>query len=102
MRARGGRGRSAAAPSVVVPASAAVATGEPGESDAAAPAAPSSGLTRTLARELGPLNVRVNAVLVGAVERRPPRQHGVPASVRQLTRAVTALGRLGTPDEVAA
>ncbi len=88
--------------SVVTLASAALATGEPGESDAAARSGAIVGLTRTLARELGPLNIRVNAVLVGAIDLGPPPQHGEPAVLRELTRAVTALGRLGTPDEVAA
>lgn len=57
------------------------------------------GLTRGLARELGPRRIRVNLVSPGIVATEPDA--GLPPFVRdQITRA-TALGRLGEPSEIA-
>lgn len=60
------------------------------------------GLTRALARELGPDGVTVNCVRAGSIE--VPAEHGVVADheamvVRQLARQ--AIQRRGTPDDVA-
>lgn len=88
---------------------AAAATGTPGGSASAAAGGALAGLTVTLARELGGHGIRVNAVLVGYVGTRltgplPPTGAGpgLPEPVRQLVAATTALGRFGTPEEVAA
>lgn len=54
--------------------------------------------TRGMAKELGPRGIRVNAVAPGAIDiEDAPRS----ADMRQLFIAETALGRLGTPDDIA-
>lgn len=58
-----------------------------------------NGLARTAARELGGFNIRVNAIAPGWVD--TPMTAGVAAEVRERARDESALGRLGTPDDVA-
>jgi acetoacetyl-CoA reductase/3-oxoacyl-[acyl-carrier protein] reductase len=58
-----------------------------------------NGLARTAARELGGFNIRVNAIAPGWVD--TPMTAGVAAEVRDRARDESALGRLGTPDDVA-
>lgn len=53
------------------------------------------GLTRSLAKELGPRGIRVNLVAPGVVA------SDLPTEIRSRLRAMTALDRLGTPDDVA-
>lgn len=57
-------------------------------------------ITRTAALELGPRGVLVNAVAPGFVETDMTRQNNPPEQIAALA-SKTALGRLGTPDEVA-
>jgi 3-oxoacyl-[acyl-carrier protein] reductase len=59
-----------------------------------------NGLTRSLAREVGGRGVRVNTVAPGVIVKGPG--DGPPPPVAEQIKAVTALGRLGAPDEVAA
>lgn len=55
--------------------------------------------TRGMAKELGPLGIRVNGVAPGAIDvEDAPRS----ADLRKRFIADTALGRLGTPDDIAA
>ncbi|MER8039986.1 SDR family NAD(P)-dependent oxidoreductase [Streptomyces hydrogenans] len=60
------------------------------------------GLTRSLAKELGPRGIRVNVVALGVIE--TEAMAALPDEVRTQMReryeAKTALGRLGTPAEV--
>jgi 3-oxoacyl-[acyl-carrier protein] reductase len=84
-------------------------TGSPGGAALSATGGAIAGLTRTLARELGGYGVNVNAVAVGFVETRLSAAQtaedpatGVAESIRQMTKAMTALGRHGTPADVAA
>lgn len=57
------------------------------------------GLTRSLCKELGPRGIRVNVVAPGVIETEPGA--GLAAELRERIRGMTALGRLGTPDDVA-
>jgi 3-oxoacyl-[acyl-carrier protein] reductase len=74
------------------------------------------GLTKTLAREWGPLKVNVNAVAFGFVETRltaPPEEAGtfeqgdvtiplgIPAAMRELAPTIIPLGRAATPQDAA-
>ncbi|HEX2024813.1 MAG TPA: glucose 1-dehydrogenase [Actinomycetota bacterium] len=64
-------------------------------------------LTKTLARELGPFRINVNAVAPGFIETRltAAKQEGedlgIPDQVRQMALMLIALGRYGQPEDVA-
>jgi 3-oxoacyl-[acyl-carrier protein] reductase len=64
-------------------------------------------LTRTLARELGPFRINVNAVAPGFIETRLTAAKGeeddlgVPEQIRQMALMLIALGRYGQPEDVA-
>jgi 3-oxoacyl-[acyl-carrier protein] reductase len=64
-------------------------------------------LTRTLARELGPFRINVNAVAPGFIETRltaakqEGQDLGVPEQVRGMAMMLIALGRYGEPEDVA-
>ncbi len=64
-------------------------------------------LTKTLARELGPFRINVNAVAPGFIETRltAAKQEGedvgIPEQVRQMALMLIALGRYGEPQDVA-
>jgi 3-oxoacyl-[acyl-carrier protein] reductase len=90
--------------------------GNPGQANYAAGKAGVVGLTKTLAREWGPLRINVNAVAFGFVSTRltaPGRGAdaleingeriplGIPESVRDEIAASIPLGRLTTPSEAA-
>ncbi|HEV8558949.1 MAG TPA: SDR family NAD(P)-dependent oxidoreductase [Actinophytocola sp.] len=84
----------------VVNVSASVAQrGLPGKAHYTAAKAGLHGLTRSLAKELGPDGIRVNTIAPGLIETEPDA--GLPAPVAERFRAMNPLGRLGTSDEVA-
>jgi dehydrogenase/reductase SDR family member 4 len=58
-------------------------------------------LTRTLARELGPLGIRVNAIAPGLVETKLARYLVDTAEIHEHILGQTALGRHAVPDEIA-
>jgi dehydrogenase/reductase SDR family member 4 len=58
-------------------------------------------LTRTLARELGPLGIRVNAIAPGLVETKLARYLVDTPEIHEHILAQTALGRHAVPDEIA-
>src|SRR5207302_7430793 len=59
-------------------------------------------LTRSLAKELGPRKIRVNAINPGMVETEGFRAAGIAESeMRKQTEAQTPLGRIGQPDDIA-
>jgi len=57
------------------------------------------GLSRSLAREVGPRGIRVNTVAPGVIETEPDA--GLPGPIAGQIAATTSLSRLGGPDEVA-
>jgi 3-oxoacyl-[acyl-carrier protein] reductase len=74
-------------------------TGNAGQTAYAATKAGLLGLTRSLAKELGSRNVRVNAVAPGLIE--TAMTADLPAAARDAFLGSIALGRPGTPDDVA-
>src|SRR5262249_12902341 len=90
--------------------------GNPGQANYSAAKAAVVGMTKTLAREWGPLKVNVNAVAFGWIETRLTAtqdeatrleiggesvQLGIPDAVRELAPMLIPLGRPGTPEEAA-
>ncbi len=101
-------GRVAYQRKIVNTSSSVAFTGNPGQANYTAAKGAIISLTRTLARELGPFGINVNAVAPGFIETRltAPKgegdELGVPEPMRQMAVAITALGRAGTPQDVAA
>lgn len=92
MRAHGGR--------IINMASDAAFAGDAGLADYAAAKMGIIGFTRSLARELAPHGVTVNAVAPGAIR---TRAHDlVPAAVIEKIKAATPAGFVGEPEDVAA
>ena len=59
-------------------------------------------ITRSLARELGPRKIRVNAVSPGMIETEGWHAAGIADSdFRKVTEGLTPLGRIGQPQDVA-
>ena len=59
-------------------------------------------ITRTLAAELGPRNIRVNAINPGVVETEGLHDAGLAESdFRKQAEALTPLGRIGQPQDIA-
>jgi 3-oxoacyl-[acyl-carrier protein] reductase len=92
MAARAGR--------VVNIASVIASTGTSGLAAYGATKAALVGFTRSLARELGPLGITVNAVAPGFIE--TDLIHGMDAAQREQTVRRSALRRLAEPEDVAA
>ena len=109
--------RGAARPRKVVNISSTSGTrGNFGQANYAAAKAGVIGLTRTLAREWGPVNIQVNAVAFGLIETRltAPKEDGeslhlqqaevrlgIPARMREAAIHAIPMGRPGTPEEAA-
>ncbi|XP_022325905.2 (3R)-3-hydroxyacyl-CoA dehydrogenase-like [Crassostrea virginica] len=74
-------------------------TGNIGQTNYAASKAGVIGLTKSMAKEMGKFNIRVNAVLPGFIE--TPMTETVPEHLMQMTKLLIPLGRLGNPDEIA-
>lgn len=92
---------------IVFTASAAALHGNPGQYNYTAAKGAIIATTKTLARELGPFAINVNAVAPGFIETRLTAAKddggtlGVPEPTRQMAIALIALGRAGTPEDVA-
>ncbi len=85
---------------VVINISSVCAKGNPGQSAYSATKAGLEGLTRALAKELGPLGIRVVALAPGYFETRSTRDNVTEARLAKVVAAVP-LKRLGAPDEIA-
>ncbi|KAJ9645425.1 hypothetical protein H2204_001004 [Knufia peltigerae] len=73
--------------------------GSPGNAAYSASKAAVSGLTKSVAREMGPHGVRVNAIAPGITD--TPMVDAVPESIRDGWRKANVLGRLADPIEMA-
>ena len=73
--------------------------GNPGQTNYAAAKAGMLGLTKSLAKELGSRNVRVNAIAPGYIATELTGQ--LPDQARETILSHTPLGRLGAPEDVA-
>jgi 3-oxoacyl-[acyl-carrier protein] reductase len=88
--------------------STAALTGNAGQANYTAAKGGIIALTRTLARELGPFHVNVNAVAPGFIETRLTQVKqegedlGIPEPLRQMALMLIPLGRYGRPEDVAA
>jgi 3-oxoacyl-[acyl-carrier protein] reductase len=88
--------------SIVNVSSLASTTGLAGSSVYSATKAAVDSITRTLAAELGPRNIRVNAINPGVVETEGSRAGGfIDGDFRKQIEARTPLGRIGQPHDVA-
>lgn len=82
-------------------------TGNPGQANYVAAKAGLIGMTKTLARELGPFKVNVNAVAPGFVETRLTQakqegeELGIPEANRNMALMMISLGRAGVPEDIA-
>lgn len=97
--------RRSPSPSVVLVSSIA-ARGIAGHANYGAAKAGIMGLTRSLARELGPEGIRVNAVAPGFIDTRMTRDGAIDRGLgweefAGRAAAASALGRIGRPEEVA-
>jgi 3-oxoacyl-[acyl-carrier protein] reductase len=88
----------AGSPSIVVVSSIVASQGSPGLSVYAATKAGLEGFARSLAREVGPRGIRVNAVAPGFLE--TDLSASLSAENRDRVARRTTLGRLGTPADV--
>ena len=91
MKQRGG--------SIVLVSSIVGLAGNPGQSAYAASKAGLLGLAKSLAKELGSRNIRVNAVAPGLIETAMTSE--MPAEARDYYLKTIALGRAGAPEDVA-
>ena len=93
---------------IVFTSSVAALTGNPGQANYTAAKGALIALVRTLAQELGPFGINVNAVAPGFVETRMTAAKGegdamgIPEATRQMIVAMTAVGRPGRPEDIAA
>ena len=84
--------------SIVLMSSIVGVMGNPGQAAYAAAKAGLLGLTKSLAKELGSRNIRVNAVAPGLIETAMTEK--MPAEAREYLLKQAALGRLGKPEDV--
>jgi 3-oxoacyl-[acyl-carrier protein] reductase len=93
--------RQAGEGSIVNMSSVRVLVGRPGNMHYTASKAALIGLTRTLAREVGPEGIRVNTLIVGAIRTPEEAIYGNPDEVDAMLLDLQALKRRGMPEDVA-
>jgi 3-oxoacyl-[acyl-carrier protein] reductase len=93
--------RDAGGGSIVNMSSVRVLVGRPGNMHYTASKAALIGLTRTLAREVGPEGIRVNTLIVGAIRTPEEAIYGNPDEVDAMVLDLQALKRRGMPEDVA-
>lgn len=92
---------------IVFTSSSAALTGNAGQANYSAAKGALISLTKTLARELGPFQINVNAIAPGFVETRltAPKQEGeelgIPDATRNMALMLIAIGRYGRPEDIA-
>ena len=90
---------------IVFTSSVAALMGNPGQVNYVAAKGGLIAITRTLARELGPFGINVNAVAPGFVDTRLTQSkdgvYGIPDATRQMALALIGLGRFGEPEDIA-
>ncbi len=92
---------------IVFTSSVAALTGNPGQANYTVAKGGLIALVKTLALELGPVGINVNAVAPGFIETRLTAEKsegsplGIPAEIRTSLREMIPLGRFGQPDDVA-
>ena len=100
-------GRPAHHRKITLTTSTAALVGNAGQANYTAAKGGIMALTKTLARELGPFHINVNAVAPGFIETRltaakqEGQDIGVPEQIRQMALMLIALGRYGRPEDVA-
>jgi 3-oxoacyl-[acyl-carrier protein] reductase len=93
---------------IVFTSSVAALMGNPGQFNYTAAKGAIISVTKTLARELGPFGINVNAVAPGFIETRLTAAKGagddlgIPEQMRQMAIAMISLGRAGRPEDIAA
>lgn len=93
---------------IVFTSSVAALTGNPGQANYTAAKGALIALVRTLAQELGPFGINVNAVAPGFIQTRltaektEPDAVGIPHDIRESIRGMISLGRFGRPEDIAA
>jgi 3-oxoacyl-[acyl-carrier protein] reductase len=106
-REMGEGGRPAHHRKITFTTSVAALVGNVGQANYTAAKGGIAALTKTLARELGPFAINVNAVAPGFIETRLTASKqdgediGIPDHVRQMALMLIALGRYGQPEDVA-
>jgi 3-oxoacyl-[acyl-carrier protein] reductase len=86
--------------SIITVSSISAISGTVGQTNYAASKGAAISFTKSLARELGPLGIRVNAVVAGLIK--TDMTEGLKQDIVDRILKSSALGRIGTPDEIAA
>ena len=93
---------------IVCTSSVAALTGNPGQTNYTAAKGAIIAFVKSLAQELGPFGINVNAVAPGFIQTRLTAEKGageavgIPSDLRESIRGMISLGRFGEPEDIAA